>query len=533
MTAFKEIIRGSSFSAFDPSARIRKELISFAKAKSICVKFYSRLGNPLEKEDIAYFSSDEVAQWSEEVTMLCSRSLINLIVKYPYHSKYVLAEINLFSPYFYFGMLGLIRRIFLGIKSNQTRISLVRIEKFSPRGPYFALVKNPYPTSSRHYTLSESVGYQGFLEFLNSSDLRYVVLRFFERLPQQYRDGGDLDILVEDKLESIASQFLISNPGSLKVDLYSVSGPASSSRVPYHTPFISKRILDEAATHKGFKVPSNENYLYSFIYHCLYHKGLSSGIPSSYKNLRSNKIPENDYLSKITELSVRIGVSTGSTLEELDKFMGTIGWRPHSDTLELLSSSNRWLAHHINCEKKHKELAMILCVLKDGFYDRNNINEFESKVCSLGFKILSREHLQGTRKELAANHLRGGNWSLTENSKCLPSDVFVLLDTSVYGTFCRKYNGAYNPRPKKYRLRRMFDFHTDSMIHMTDTTHQSVEYLEVLYPTSLDNYLDKVAKHSESAETKSLVLPVRISIYLRLALWNIPSTAKKFLRRFL
>ena len=91
---------------------------------------------------------------------------------------------------------------------------------------------------------------------------------------------------------------------------------------------------------------------------------MSSGIPTRYNDLKISNSPDNDYLLKIKELSKPFNIDVGSTLEELDEYMKDVGWRPHLDTLDLLSSNNRWLSKHVKSTNLGKELCLVACVLK-------------------------------------------------------------------------------------------------------------------------------------------------------------------------
>lgn len=270
--------------------------------------------------------------------------------------------------------------------------------------------------------------------------------------------------------------------------MYSVTGPSNAAKIPYYTPYLSRKILDECVLQNGYRVPSQENYLYSFIYHCLYHKGLSSGIKTKYQSLTVSNSPDNDYLAKIKEIAIGLNVEVGSTLEELDVFMKSVGWRPHIDTLELLSSNNKWLAKHIQSEILEKEECIVMCVLKKGFMNNSNLETFNQYLSEIGFKILKQEILEGERAILAYNHLRGGNWSSTNEEEYSPAVIYTLFDSSINGVLVRKHNLEYNPRFKKNLLRRKFDVGNQSHIHMTDNTHQSLEYIDVLYKEEISDF---------------------------------------------
>jgi hypothetical protein len=153
--------------------------------------------------------------------------------------------------------------------------------------------------------------------------------------------------------------------------------------------------------------------------------------------------------------------------------------------------------------------------LKKGFFESFDFEAFSKKVQEIGFKILNHETLRDERLFLAENHLRGGNWSATNDPRYLPSDILILFDISADGIYCRQHGGSYDPRPKKECLRYSFDTDGESMIHMTDNTHQTLEYVDVLYPDSKEYYLDQVKDYDISRPAYSLNFVMIFTMYLR------------------
>ena len=356
---FDNLSEQPSCMVFDATSNLRKKILKISSLSSFKTKFYQKLK---AKDGFqVYTNSDELTQGCGELTILCGRALLHGVAKYPYRSKYVMIHISIFNLYFYACMIGLIRRFYLGLRNENAKVSLSKIMIAKGIVPsFFICLKNPNARNTYHYSINAEIGYAGFLNYLKSTKKKYVVLRFFENLPNGARAGGDLDILVEDSLEDEAAKFLMKNPGTHMVDMYSVSGPSDAARIPYHTPFLSRQILDNSVLFNSYSVPNDEDYLNSFIYHCLYHKGLSSGIPSEYEELKVSSSPDNDYLAKIGELSAKLDISVGRTLEELDGYMESVGWKPHEDTLELLSSSNKWISRHLESRVLEKN-AVRLC----------------------------------------------------------------------------------------------------------------------------------------------------------------------------
>ena len=458
------------------------------------------------------FSADDIATNAGEVTFLRGRALKNLIIKYPYRAKFVAVKLDFLSPYFYLGMLGLIRRFILGFRYLNGKIEILGFQSIGDCGLHMIL-KNRNATVTTHFSVNEAIGYGGFLDHLNSVNANYVVLRFFEKLPQQYRDGGDLDILISDQDYEKATDFLRQNPGSKMVDAYSESGPANAARIPYYVPSLARKLLNEKQKVGKYYVQNPSNYFFSLAYHCLYHKGRSSGITSNYANVAPYENPDNDYLVKLEEIAEQANLECPSTLEEIDKLMKESGWRPHLDTLDLLATTNVWLSTHLARQRSNvREQTLIACVLKKGFLDRYDVVEdFEKSLREQGLTVLRKEILENERAELARAHLRGGNWSSVGAEEYFPKVIYIVFDSTNYGYICRANNFFYSPRGKKLALRKLYDVDHQSHIHMTDDTAQTMEYLEVLYPEQIVELEAEIGKFDAN---KRATLGVRLEYSL-------------------
>jgi len=118
-----------------------------------------------------------------------------------------------------------------------------------------------------------------FFKTLNNN-IRYCVLRGFENLPDEYPvDGGDIDILVEDKRffkyltdgrkvypEVYRVQYevnIASKP--VKVDVRNVGDN-------YYCKKWEEDILERRLFVNGIYIPCNNDYKYSLLYHCLLQK---------------------------------------------------------------------------------------------------------------------------------------------------------------------------------------------------------------------------------------------------------------------
>ena len=223
--------------------------------------FHPEWKKPVNIESIPLSSSEEVTHGTGEISVLCGRYLSNGLAKYPYRSRYVLFSIELFNPMFYLGAIGLVRRYIIGRGNANSRIKLIRFLKIGNGmfSPLFLQLQNPNASVTNHFSISINIGYEGFLNFLEESGKKYVVLRFFDKLPLSNREGGDMDFLVEDDLFDNAAEFLSENPGTNMIDMYSVVGPSDASRIPYHIPWLSRKILDRSVKYNSYSVPCVED----------------------------------------------------------------------------------------------------------------------------------------------------------------------------------------------------------------------------------------------------------------------------------
>ena len=118
-----------------------------------------------------------------------------------------------------------------------------------------------------------------FFKTLNNN-IKYCVLRGFEELPEKYPiDGGDIDLLVEDKRffkylmdgkkvypEVYRIQYTVNIGGKpMKVDVRNVGDD-------YYCKKWEENILNRRVMRNGIYVPCNEDYKYSLLYHCLLQK---------------------------------------------------------------------------------------------------------------------------------------------------------------------------------------------------------------------------------------------------------------------
>jgi hypothetical protein len=209
-----------------------------------------------------------------------------------------------------------------------------------------ALGRRIRPPRGNPRYIPANLGVEGVVLELNRRQVRYVVLRWHEGLPD-LPPGGDLDLLVHDDDIAKVDEVLDAAEGTAQCDVYSVSGrPGTAySNVPHLPPERAIQVLETAAAHAGiYKVPRTAEHFLSLAFHCVYHKGFKTGLPSLLTPPNPFPPPKNDYLGALERLSSELGLELDLTLESLDRFLVSQGWGATPQMLRALRRRNAWVA---------------------------------------------------------------------------------------------------------------------------------------------------------------------------------------------
>jgi hypothetical protein len=180
----------------------------------------------------------------------------------------------------------------------------------------------------------------GFFNHLDECGCRYVVLRWFEGLPD-IKYGVDIDILVHDDdadtMKSLLKHYI--EKEGIFYDLYSVNGTVYDwEGSPYYPPFAACGILERAEKNEaGIMVPSKEDYFFSLAYHVLYHKGVTAGLPVSKEQPPIYTNPRHDYKKTLLYLAQELGLDINIDMNSLKQLLTKKGWLPTSELMEKIS----------------------------------------------------------------------------------------------------------------------------------------------------------------------------------------------------
>ena len=373
---------------------------------------------------------------------------------------------------------------------------------------------------SRYY-LNVELGIQGFFEWLKKENIQYAVLRWFEDLPV-VEPGEDIDILIASEDCSRVKQMLLSNVGTIPIDLYSTNGlPETDYRgMAYYPPQLATQLLNNRVLHRGiFYIPNPKHHLLSLAYHVVYHKGLRSGLPLN-KNIPciSHENAEHDYGSVLSKLACDLGDEVEVTLEGLAVYLKNNGWDPPADTkakLQIYANDEALKTQNVAIDPKNGEL--VVYILREYATNEKLIDKILRLLEWFGMEIVFSTPLTLDLQAKAAREIRGGNWGKwnAEIHPGGPSHVVVAFD---YNPLPVKNIYAAHPLVKnehffiKDHIRNYFNpgkplDERINFIHSSDNEDIAWGYIHLLFPVDRVEELNREIKgRREAYQTKERVI---------------------------
>lgn len=431
---------------------------------------------------------------------------------FPGCSRYVL--VRLIPRLSWFFMLpGLVRRLLLG----QVKIQGVVRLKAGTSYQRWLIIKHKWARSLNSYSfLSSELGVQGFLDYLRQKEVHYVVLRFFDALPDLHREGADLDILLANEDRDSVDEFLQKHPGPIRVELKTVSH-LRNNNLPYFPPHLARAILDSSIDGPaGSRIPAPKEAFLSLAYHALYHKGVNAGISSRLPSISVNEFPESNYTEKLNQMAEKLGVNINITMEDIDEYLHQNGWRPKIDTLAKIALENKWVQERFFREKKN-DIGLGVFVLKERAFESNLADSIIDNISKRkGFIVIRKKIFSEENKKLVADHLRGGVWAdeFGSTDGLFPAMALVILDlhrarASVANAIPRRMG----IRKLKEDLRAQFDSDNASIVHSTDNTEEAWEYIQTCFPEDAEKIREEIEslyKNIRLSPIEYVVLRIRM-----------------------
>jgi len=364
------------------------------------------------------------------------------------------------------------------------------------------------------------LGVSGFFNTLQSGNVRYAVLRWFQDLPA-LPPGEDLDMLVDDQDLTAVHTLLDSGPGLQPCDVYSVTGlPSSEYRgLPYFPPQLAATLLDHVQLHPSQAlVPSTEHHFLSLAYHAVYHKGRKSGLPSRNGHWNRWPNPEHDYVNILRSLATQLDINLELTHEGVDQCLQIAGWRPPRDMLVRLASKRRDLSHLLGkSSPTDEDPGLAVFLIREAAAQPQSLACLIEEIERQGFQILKTKVLSAFESQAVSRTIRGGNWGRGPWAACggLPAAAVVAYDSEpipVSRSTRRRFPQLTNARLLcKSKLRESFnqtlppEMHVNAL-HSSDNGHEALEYLRVVMPADLAAIQAQIAHIRSSFATREPVL---------------------------
>jgi hypothetical protein len=365
---------------------------------------------------------------------------------------------------------------------------------------------------ARRY-IPHALGIEGFLRRVDTGGVRHAVLRWFEHLPQLPADE-DIDLLVDDAALESVHAVLEAGPGIQPIDVYSVTGlPGGDYRaMPYYPPYLAEQLLDRAIRHRHLcHVPAPREHFLSLAYHVLYHKGANSGLPSDVRTQRRSRSDHN-YSSVLGRLAKELEIDVPVTLEDLDAYLDSQGWRPPHDMLVRLARHNRWVRSLLHRPETgpaaDDRLAVFL--VREAALRRGGIERAEKLIQSYGFDIVVTQMIERDTSSHVARSIRGGNWGRGPwpISGGPPVAAIVAYDPApipLTRRQRRRFPFVANARLLcKEQLRDAFndgvpaDQHCNA-VHSSDNGREATDYLRIIMPEAIESLLTATASPSRAS----------------------------------
>jgi len=357
---------------------------------------------------------------------------------------------------------------------------------------------------------------EGVSDFFKSvSNTKYVVLRWFENLPD-IDEGEDIDVLIADEDAQVFVESMNHLPGTIPCDTYSVSGGKGFdyAGIAYYPPEKAREVLETRISHnEHFFVPNNEMHVRTLAFHAAYHKGEKSGISSKYNEVLVSKKPEHKYKEALEDLGLLV-----SSLEELDEELLKFSWQPPKDTLRRFSKHNKWVRRHFNFQNTKEDLSLSVFVLREKASEHGFVEEIEKILFSEGFSIFATKTLSGEELVAGKKYIRGGNWDCGPwpASGGDPHTAIVAFDVMPKKLSAGQkiqYPHVYNARivEVKNRIRerlneRLSKEEACNMLHSSDNSEEALEYMDLLFPGEQEKFVQMAQEESKEFETSEEVL---------------------------
>jgi hypothetical protein len=393
---------------------------------------------------------------------------------------------------------------FVSFAKNSLRIMAQRTNIGKMIWETLAKGKAVFLNDRRDLWIPKNMGVSGFFEKLNEQECDYVVLRWFEELPD-CKSIYDIDMLINDQSVSKVEGLLTRSPrkGLIKCDIYTTSqnGGFLYKDIIYYPETFSNEILKSKSKFKGvINIPSEQWYFNSLAYHAVYHKGELSGIASGLDCEKGPGVIQSKYWKKLEELKTKLSISVDMTLEGLHLYMSQQGLAPDVDILDRLGIENEFCSKL--CDRLLDEYPVVrgggCFVVRQPIESEEELSIIEEVLESSGFRVVCTNRLQEVAVTRVKTMLRGGNWGSIKSAYDGgdPMAIIVCFDPSPIppsDLIKAKSRAPDNQRifEAKYKVRDVF---FRQVLHSADNSRQAAHYISIACPDTANQIMQNISE---------------------------------------
>jgi hypothetical protein len=378
------------------------------------------------------------------------------------------------------------------------RLDLV-LGKFSPFAPF--LNRLPLPRGMGYF-LPEKCSLADFFTILEQRKVRYIVLRWHEKLPKNPQDG-DIDLLIHDDDVNLLQGLFTARITAIAFDIYTASAQYGFTykNLPYYPPHLAYEILAaRQRSEAGIFIPSPRHYFLSLAYHALYHK-MDSGLFTEQDDPRHDK---SKYVAKLKELAAAADYADEINFNALDSFLFKNGWRPPFDTLRKLLTEHPQIGIEPPCLNHAIVPDLLVFVVREAAAERGQIDAILEKIKRLPLEVFSITDIGEADRQLIKESIRGGEWGSEDFPYNYPGGLPVMLIVAI--------DHAPAPVSEKHKKRYPFvnnahtllkhqirqDLNNDkrcgqwaNAVHCSDDVYEALDYLAIACPAMVQDLLHK------------------------------------------
>lgn len=268
------------------------------------------------------------------------------------------------------------------------------------------------PQKGARVYIRKGISRMGFFQALHERNVDYVLLRWWEDLPQ-IPAGEDMDILIRDEHRELINDLVTfrKNKVDLKCDIYTIAGSmyGSHNDIPYFQSNLAHALIETRELYRGAYVPSPLLHFASLAYHAIFHKGNGSGL----KGFEDSKPGlEHDYPEILKNKASGLDLKIEITVVGLYEWLKERKFVPAEDTLTKLVEVRpelSFLQQRLHSDVRGGDLLVFVLrerLLKDGLLqDFTSFLEEE-----FNFDLLDVQMLNARERDQCSREIRGGKW---------------------------------------------------------------------------------------------------------------------------